>query len=149
MFLRGPDESEFKRIFIQHGVHQALHESSCFRTSHFHSVSCSRKLLVDLSLKNIYGFFFDFFPFFIFKVFINLFLKRGEKSKKMKHQLVTSCTPTTGDLVHDPGIQPELKSNWWPFGLQGDDQPTESHQSGLFFFFFFFFFLNWAFMRGN
>ena len=37
----------------------------------------------------------------------------------------------TRDKTHKPGMCPDVESNWGPFGLQDDAQPTEPHQSGL------------------
>ena len=47
-----------------------------------------------------------------------------------EHQLVASHTPPTGDLAHNPGMCPDRESNWRPFSLRDDAQPTEQHQSG-------------------
>ena len=45
-------------------------------------------------------------------------------------QSVTSYTPPTGDLAHNPGMCPDLELNWRPFGLQTGTQSTEPHQPG-------------------
>ena len=39
-----------------------------------------------------------------------------------------------GDLTHKPGMCPDRKSNWWPFGSQAGTQSTEP---GLHFYYFF------------
>ena len=50
--------------------------------------------------------------------------------------MVTSCTPATGDLAHNPGMCPDWELNWRPFGLQACTQSTEPHQPGLIYLFF-------------
>ena len=37
----------------------------------------------------------------------------------------------TGDLAQNPGMLPDLESNWQPFSSQDDAQPTQPHQSRL------------------
>ena len=41
-----------------------------------------------------------------------------------------SCTPPIGDLALNPGMCPDWKSNWQPFGSQDCTQSTEPHQPG-------------------
>ena len=36
----------------------------------------------------------------------------------------------TGDQTHNPSTFPDQGSNWKPFALQDDAQPTEPHRSG-------------------
>ena len=55
--------------------------------------------------------------------------REGEREGE-KHPLVASCMPPTGGLVHNPGLCPDQESNWQPFSLWDDAQPTEPHQSG-------------------
>ena len=45
------------------------------------------------------------------------------------HPSFTSHTSPSGDLACNPGMCPDWESNWQPFGLQYDAQPTEPHQS--------------------
>ena len=47
-----------------------------------------------------------------------------------KHQSVASHTPPNGDLACNPGMCPDQRSNWQPFGLQTSTQSTEPHQPG-------------------
>ena len=74
-------------------------------------------------------------------LFIYFFRERGKEGKRggEKHQcMVTSRTPPTGDLAHNPGTCPDWELNWWPFGLQAGTQSTEPYQPGVLFCFFFF-----------
>ena len=66
-----------------------------------------------------------------------LFLERGEGRDKERernidvqeiHQLVDSCTPSTGDLALNPGMCPDWESNQQCFGSQAGTQPM-SHTS--------------------
>ena len=54
--------------------------------------------------------------------------KEGEKEGEKHQCVVASCTPPTGDLVHNPDMYPDWESNWWPFGLQAGTQSTEPYQ---------------------
>ena len=38
--------------------------------------------------------------------------------------------PPTRDLAHNPGMCPDWKMNWRPFGSQAGTQSTEPHQPG-------------------
>ena len=58
------------------------------------------------------------FFFNILKIFKNLFLERGEgrEKKREKQQcVVTSHSPHSGDLAHNPGMCPDWESNQKPF----------------------------------
>ena len=73
--------------------------------------------------------------FFLFKDYlcIYLFLERGEGKEKeeQKYQcVVASRIPPTGDLAHNPGMNPDWESNQLPCGLQAGAQSTEPHQTG-------------------
>ena len=49
-----------------------------------------------------------------------------------KHQCVVACrVPPGGDLAHNPGMCPDWKLNWQPFGSQACTQSTEPHPPGL------------------
>ena len=50
--------------------------------------------------------------------------REGEKHRKHQHP------PRTGDLACNLGMCSDRESNWRPFGLWDDTQPTEPHQSG-------------------
>ena len=64
-----------------------------------------------------------------FKDFIYLFLERGKEGEK--HQcVVTSQTPSYGDLACNPGICPDLESNQQLFVSQAGIQSTEPHHPG-------------------
>ena len=72
----------------------------------------------------------------LFKIFIYLFLERGEEIEKEKegnidvqekYQLMASHTPPTGDRDHDPGTRPDWELNQQPFSLWDVVQPTEPH----------------------
>ena len=55
-----------------------------------------------------------------------------------KHHVVASQAPLTGNPADNPGMCPDWKSNWWPFGLQVGTQSIEQQQPelqpGLFYF---------------
>ena len=72
-------------------------------------------------------------------LFIN-FLGRVEKGKRKRgretltcgrniDQLPLTCAPTR-DQTHNPGTCPDGESNWRPFTLWDDAQPTEPSQAG-------------------
>ena len=68
------------------------------------------------------------------KIFIYLFLERGDKREKERERNIsvcTSCIPPTGDLAQDPGMCPDWESKEQPFGSQVSTQSTELYQSGL------------------
>ena len=77
--------------------------------------------------------------FYIYLLFIYL-LERGVKERERerntnvweKNLSAASQMSLTRDLAHYPGMCSHLESNWWPFALWDDVQPTEPHQSGLF-----------------
>ena len=72
--------------------------------------------------------------FFSLKIFIYLFLERGEGREKEeeKHQcVVASHASPTGDLARNPSMCPDWELNSQPFGLLADTQSTEPHQPGL------------------
>ena len=46
--------------------------------------------------------------------------------------LVASCTPSTRDLAHNPGMCPEGELNWRHFGSQAGAHSAEPHQPGHF-----------------
>ena len=82
--------------------------------------------------------------FFWFLIFLNnflniyLFLERREGREKEKEtSLGRLCTPPTRDPAHNPAMCPDWESNPRPLSLQGNAQPTEPHQSGIFFLSFF------------
>ena len=73
-------------------------------------------------------------------LFIYLHLETGEGKEKRKerninvqekHRSVASHTSPVGDLACDPGMCPNWKSNWRPFGSQASAQSTEPYQPGL------------------
>ena len=72
---------------------------------------------------------------FIFsKILFIYFLEKGKKGEREreKHQCVVASHMTpAGDLAHNPGMCPDWRLNWWPFGLQVSTQPSEPHQPGL------------------
>ena len=72
---------------------------------------------------------------FLKRFFIYIFLERGEEKEKEKerninvqdkYQSVTSHTPTTRNLVHNPGMCPDWELNQWPYGSCNDTQPTDT-----------------------
>ena len=72
--------------------------------------------------------------FIFFKDFIYLLLERveGRKRGRETSSVVASHMPPTGDLACNPGICPDLESNWQPIGSQaGGTQSTEPHQQGI------------------
>ena len=74
-------------------------------------------------------------------IFLNiyLFLERGEGRKKEWERNIDVRNINLLPLVHaptrdqtcNPGTCPDGKSNWWPFTLWNNAQPTEPHCSGL------------------
>ena len=69
-----------------------------------------------------------------------LLLERGEGRKKereryidvrKKHWSLLLTHTLTGDQICNLSMCPDQESNWRPFSLQGDAQPTEPHRSGL------------------
>ena len=63
-------------------------------------------------------------------LFIYLFLKRGKGKEREgeNHQcVVASCTLSTGDLAHNPGMCPDWESNQPPFRSQAGAQSTEPY----------------------
>ena len=52
----------------------------------------------------------------------------GEREGDKRQCVVASHTPPTGDLAHNPGMCPDQKSNWQPFGSQASTQSTEPSQ---------------------
>ena len=94
------------------------------------SIGICKKLAgcqVIVPLKIIYVSFF-------LKDFTYLFLERrkGREKDREKHRyLVASHVPPTGDVAHNPGMCPDWKSNWQPFGSQASTHSTEPHQPGL------------------
>ena len=80
------------------------------------------------------GLEFTIFYFILFKYFIYFtFRERGREGEREgeKHLPVASHTSPTRDLAWNPGMCPDQESNWWPFTLQNNAQPTEPHWSGL------------------
>ena len=74
------------------------------------------------------------FKVYFLKDFIYLFLERGREGEREgeKHQcVVTSGTPPTGHLAHNPGMCPDWEWNQRPLGSQACAQFVEPHQPGL------------------
>ena len=78
--------------------------------------------------------FFDHFPFLRFYLILE-----GKGGRKKREISIASLKAPAGELACKPGICPDLKSNWWAFGLQDRAQSTEPHQPGPFSFPFLFF----------
>ena len=78
---------------------------------------------------------FILFYFYFLKYFIYfIFTQRGREGEKEgeKHQcLAASRAPPTGDLVCNPSMCPDLKSNWQPFGLQACAQSLSYTSQGI------------------
>ena len=45
--------------------------------------------------------------------------------------MVASCTPSTGDLAHNPDMYPDWELNQHSFGSRASTRSTELHQPGL------------------
>ena len=67
--------------------------------------------------------------FFFFKILFILERWNGKAKERERnidvqeiHQSVASHMPPTWDSAHNPGMWPDLESNWWPFGLQAGTQ---------------------------
>ena len=57
----------------------------------------------------------DFFCYFLKKLYLFIFRERerdGERERGKHQCVVSSHTPSTGDLAHNPGICPDWQSNW-------------------------------------
>ena len=68
--------------------------------------------------------------------FLNIFFffkreGKGGREGEKHHCVVTSHTPSTGDLACNPSTCSDWESNWWPFGSQSSPQSTEPFQPGL------------------
>ena len=63
-----------------------------------------------------------------------LFLHREEGREKKRERNINVwlplMRPPAGDLAHNPGTCPDWESNWRPFTLWDDAQPTEPSQAG-------------------
>ena len=60
------------------------------------------------------------FQLFLFleDFYLFIFKERGKEGEREKHQRVVAFhTPPIGDLAHNPGMCPDLKSNQGPFSL--------------------------------
>ena len=57
--------------------------------------------------------------------------REGERKREKYQCVVVSHVLPTGDMAHNPGMCPDRKLNWWPFGLQACAESTELHQLGL------------------
>ena len=67
-------------------------------------------------------------------IYLFIFRKRGREGESdgEKHQfVVASHMSPAGDLACDPGMCPNWKSNWRPFGSQASAHSTEPYQPGL------------------
>ena len=72
----------------------------------------------------------------IFKDYLFIFREKvREEGREGKHpcerETAITCL-TDWDPTHSPGMCLDRESNWRPFTLQEDAQPTEPHWSGLF-----------------
>ena len=69
---------------------------------------------------------------YFLKIFIYLFFRQsgreGEREGEKHQCVVASCTSPAGDLAHNPGMCPDWKTNWRPFGSQAGTQSIEPHQ---------------------
>ena len=79
------------------------------------------------------GFFFYFFKTF----YLFIFRERGREGERegKKHQcVVASHMAPTGDLPCNPGMYPDWKSNWQPFGSKPALNPLSYTSQGCFYF---------------
>ena len=63
-----------------------------------------------------------------------LFLEREGGREKERERNINRLSLTHAparDQTHNPSMSPDWESNWRPFTLQDDAQPTEPHHSGL------------------
>ena len=66
---------------------------------------------------------------FLKRFYVFIFREEKGRRKREKHQYVVAPhTTPTGDLVCNPGMCPDWKSNWRLFGSQVGTQSTELHQ---------------------
>ena len=76
--------------------------------------------------------------FFKDVIYYLFFRERGREEKDRErnievreiHQLVASCTCPYQGTTRNPGLCPNQKSNWWPFSLWDNGQPSGPHWSG-------------------
>ena len=66
-----------------------------------------------------------------FSGFLSPFLSFSDIDMREKHGSVASRKPLTRDLAQNQGMCSDQESNWWPFGLLDNSQPTEPHQLGI------------------
>ena len=67
-----------------------------------------------------------------FKILCIYFFRDGERREKEREKhLLVSHVHHNRDPTCNPGVYPDQESNWPPFPLQDDTQPTEPHQLGL------------------
>ena len=70
-----------------------------------------------------------YYKYMLFKkIFFIYFRAKGKEGKK--HRSVASGKLPTGDLVHNPGMCPDWKSDHQAFSPQHGAQPAEPHQPG-------------------
>ena len=78
------------------------------------------------------------------RFYLFIFRERGREGEREgeKHQcVVASHTFPTGDLAVNPGMCPELESNWWPFGSQPMLNPLSYTSQGSICYFYLFIYL--------
>ena len=64
--------------------------------------------------------------------YLFIFRERGRREKERERNIdqLPLAHARTGDQTRNTGMCPNRKSNWWPFTLGDDAQPTEPHWSG-------------------
>ena len=74
----------------------------------------------------------DYLQDFKKNVYVFIYKERGKEGERVgeKHQLVASHTCLNGDRTHNLGMCTAQEWNQWPFALQDNAQPTESHWLG-------------------
>ena len=81
---------------------------------------------------------FDFHKPFLKRFYLFIFRERGREGERERntdvqeiHGSVAYHIPSTGHLIHNPGMCPDWESNQQPFGSQVSPQSTEPHKPGL------------------
>ena len=66
----------------------------------------------------------------LFEDFIYLIFREGKGGREGEKQQcgAAACTPSVGDLAHNPGMRPDWELNLQPFDSQANTQPS-SHTS--------------------
>ena len=70
-----------------------------------------------------------------FLIYLFIFRERGNEGERERNinvweKQLSAAPRTPPTRAHNPGMCPSQELNYWPFGLQNGNQPTEPYQSG-------------------